>query len=109
MIKLTTITPHLRILKTINEQARGLRFSNIQQNEAVLFPLPQETRINALVDMLFVFMPLGILWLDKNKKIVDIKQAQPFCFYLPQQAASYVLEIHPNKLKKFRKGQTLSW
>ncbi len=108
-MKLASITPKINYRNNPAAQARGLRFSTITDREAYIFPLHSNTRINALVDMLFVFNDLGILWLDHKKKIVDKRCAHPFLFYLPTHAATYVIELHPKHLKRFTVGQTLNF
>ncbi|PIU15236.1 hypothetical protein COT20_01965 [bacterium (Candidatus Gribaldobacteria) CG08_land_8_20_14_0_20_39_15] len=79
--------------------AKGLMFrKNLAQNQAMLFVFTQEG-IRSFW-MKNTLIPLDIIFLDKNKKVVDIiKQAQPCpsqkCeSYRDQQPAQYVLEIN---------------
>lgn len=44
------------------------------------------------IHMLFVFMPLLVLWLDNNKKVVKARKMLPFISYAKARA-KYVLEI----------------
>ena len=78
--------------------AKGLMFrQNLAENEAMLFVFAQEG-IQSFW-MKNTLIPLDIVFLDKNKKVVDItKQAQPCpsdkCpSYRNQISAKYVLEI----------------
>ena len=44
--------------------------------------------------MFFVFFPIDVLFLDKNKRIVEIKKDfKPFTYYRPKNKAMYVVEI----------------
>lgn len=78
--------------------AKGLMFrKNLMENEAMLFILPYEGSHSFW--MKNTLIPLDIIFLDKDKKVVGIaKDAQP-CLsdkcpsYRNQQPARYVLEI----------------
>jgi len=50
--------------------------------------------------MLFVFFPIDVLFLDKNKKVVEIKEnLRPFSFYTPKNKAKYIIELPFNTIK----------
>ena len=62
-------------------------------NEAVILKCPGNSRLFSMIHMLFVFFPIYIIWLDKQKNIVDIKKAYPFQpFLVPRHPAYYVIE-----------------
>ena len=42
--------------------------------------------------MLFVFYKLDVLYLDKNKSVVEKTSLKPFTFYTPKNKAMYVVE-----------------
>jgi len=51
--------------------------------------------------MLFVFYPIDVLFLDKNKIVVEIKENfMPFAFYTPKNKAQYVTELPKGTIKK---------
>jgi uncharacterized membrane protein (UPF0127 family) len=52
------------------------------------------------IHMLFVFMPLLVVWFDKNKKVTKIKILKPFTSF-EEAEGKYVLEI-PLKNKLIR-------
>ena len=53
--------------------------------------------------MLFVFCPIDVLFLDKNKKVVEIKENfMPFTFYTPKNKAKYVIELPSDLIRKTR-------
>ena len=44
--------------------------------------------------MFFVFFPIDVLFLDKNKMIVETKKDfKPFTFYKSKEKAQYVVEL----------------
>jgi uncharacterized membrane protein (UPF0127 family) len=44
--------------------------------------------------MLFVFYSINVLFLDSNKKVIDIKKRlRPFTFYSPKKKAKYIIEL----------------
>jgi len=78
--------------------AKGLMFrKGLAENEAMLFVFAQEGSHSFW--MKNTLIPLDIIWLDKDKKVVEVtKNAQPCqsqkCqSYRNQQPAQYVLEI----------------
>lgn len=43
--------------------------------------------------MLFVFFPIDVLFLDKERKVVELKEDfLPFRFYFPAKKAQYIIE-----------------
>ena len=55
--------------------------------------------------MFFVFFPINVLFLDKNKQIIEIKKNfRPFTTYKSKNKANYVVEISKNK-KEYKIGQ----
>lgn len=52
--------------------------------------------------MMFVFFPIDILYLDSEKKVVEIKEnVKPFTpLIVPSQAAKYILELPSSTIRK---------
>jgi len=85
----------------------GLMFSK-QKN--ILFEADYEGVLFSAIHMLFVFFPIDVIWLDKNKKIVDIKTAYPFqIISMPKKPAKYILELQKGMGKLFRVGNKLKF
>jgi len=79
-------------------------------NYALIFEFPIESRIGTSLHMLFVFFPIDVLFLNKNKIIVDKTTLQPFIpNYTPKKAAKYVIELPTGKIKGLKIGQKISW
>ena len=44
--------------------------------------------------MHLVFFPIDVLWLDRNKRVVELKRDfRPFRMYSPSKKAQYVIEL----------------
>ncbi len=69
-------------------QYLGLMF-HIQQ-PPLLFEFSQEQKIS--LHTFFVFYPINIYFLDKNKKVIETATMKPFRFYFSRNKAKYVLE-----------------
>jgi len=74
--------------RSVPEKARGLMFS---PKKSLLFIFEKERRIS--LHMFFVFFPIDVIFLDRDKKIVDLKENfLPFTFYTSKNKAKYVIE-----------------
>ena len=89
------------LLETPSELSRGLMF----KSGNVILKLNKESKINASIHTFFC-KPLLVVWLDKNKKVVDKKKTFPFWFYTPKKPAMYVFETTRLNLKI---GKKFSW
>ena len=50
--------------------------------------------------MFFVFFPIDVLFLDEDKKVVEIKKKfEPFTLYNPKNKAKYVIELPQGAVK----------
>ena len=53
--------------------------------------------------MIFVFFPIDVIYLNKNKKVIEMKSNfRPFTFYSPKKNAKYVIELPKGTIKKSR-------
>jgi uncharacterized membrane protein (UPF0127 family) len=69
------------------------------ENEGLWLVGKSESRAEATIHMFFVFFPIGVLWLDRENKVVDKTVARPFRpVYAPQAPAIGVLECQPAAL-----------
>ena len=79
----------LTLCKTWFSKVRGLMFS---RKKNLMFVFEKEKLIP--LHMWFVFFPIDVLFLDKGKKIVEIKRnLRPFSLYWPKNKAKYVVEL----------------
>jgi len=95
------ISKNARICKNVLSKGFGLMFS---RKQTLIFVFRKE-KINPL-HMLFVFYPIDVLFLDKNKVVVEIKKNfKPFSFYTPNKKSMYIIEI-PKNIKEKIKTET---
>ena len=78
-------------------KAIGLMFSMNPKNLVFFFKKEEIVPLH----MLFVIFPIDVLFLDKNKKVVELKENfRPFTFYTPKAKAKYVIELPKGAVKK---------
>mgnify|MGYP001571234577 CR=1 FL=1 len=76
----------------------GLMFSK-KIRVPLIFRFNEEKMIS--LHMLFVFYPIDVLFLDKNKIVVDKKENfKPFTFYKSKKKAMYAVELPNGTIKK---------
>ena len=90
---------------------RGLMFRRrLEPEQAYLFVFGNESVIAASVHMAFVFFPISLVWLDAQRRVVDVRLATPFClYYAPRQAARYLVEGTPGLLGGVQLGDLLAF
>jgi uncharacterized protein len=82
-------------------QATGLQFHKKIVDEAHIFPFPSERKVP--LTMWFVFFPIDVLYLDKNKKIVEMKENfRPFTNYFPKSKSAFVIELPAGTIKEHK-------
>jgi uncharacterized membrane protein (UPF0127 family) len=100
-----------RYCDTFKSRLKGLMFRRrIETNEGLLLVQNHDSKSDASIHMLAVFMDLAIIWIDSNFSIVDIKLAKSWRLaYFPARPAMYTLEIHPERISEFKVGDTVSF
>lgn len=89
-------------------KAFGFMFRFRKPDYALVFVFRSERRAD--LHMLFVFFPIDVLFLDKNKKIIDIKKKfKPFSYYAPKAHAKYVIEVPVGRLNKTGVGDRIDF
>ncbi|MFT4308040.1 MAG: DUF192 domain-containing protein [Candidatus Woesearchaeota archaeon] len=85
-----------RLARTQWEKARGLMFSRPHD---VLFEFGEEEKLK--FHMVFVFYPIDIIFMDKQMRVVDLKERfRPFTFYYSKACSSTVLEAYHGFIKE---------
>lgn len=102
------------VAENILEKIRGLMFRELDDKEALLLKFPKEKRWG--IWMAFVPQDLALLFLDKEKEIVDKKLAEKLSLdprswkiYKPVERCKYVLECNPGKIEEAETGEKLEW
>ena len=77
-----------KLCRSFLSKALGLMFS---RKRNLLFVFDKEQRI--MLHNFFVFYPINLVLMDRNKKIIEIKKNfKPFTFYKSRTKAEYLLE-----------------
>ena len=77
-----------------------------RHNLVMVFPEERKVKLHNW----FVFYPIDVLFLDKQKKIIEIKENfKPFTFYYSKKKASYVVELPVGKAKLCKINEVLDF
>ena len=105
--------PALRVCycDTFISRLRGLTFRrSLPDDEGILLVQSRENRLDAAIHMLFMWMDIAVVWLNGQKRVVDICLARRWHpFYVPKAPASYVLELSPARLANFAVGDQIEF
>lgn len=115
MIKNTSknkvLAKDIKICKNIFAKCKGLIFSRKIIDRGLVFIFNKEKKHS--IHMLFVFFPIDVLWLDKNKKVIDIKENfKPFSLLAkPKKKAKFIVELPAGTIKNSRThiGNKIIW
>jgi hypothetical protein len=97
--------------RSFMERLRGLMLhAPIGLEDGAMLDQKRASKVDASIHMFFVGFDLGIIWLDTDHKVVDIRLARSWRpLYFPTQPARYVLEIHPARMGEFFVGDTIQF
>lgn len=96
----TTILGEVKCLDSFYSQTRGLMFRKKLKDHALLFKLKKPMKLS--IHMLFVFYPIDFLFLDKEKKIVDLGHLRPFLgFKTASKKIEYLIELPFGTIEKY--------
>ena len=87
-------------------QLRGLMFTkSLPDGQGVLLVQKEDSRINASIHMMFMWIDLAVVWINSDYTVVDLVLARRWkLVYLPKKAAKYVLETGVSHLVDFNIG-----
>jgi uncharacterized membrane protein (UPF0127 family) len=104
-----TLVRRARRADSFFTRLRGLTFRRrLGAHEALWLVGSRENRVDAAIHMFFVFFPIGVLWLDKDNRVVDTVLARPFRpLYLPKGPAISLLECQPAVLERVELGDKI--
>ncbi|MFP4322711.1 MAG: DUF192 domain-containing protein [Anaerolineales bacterium] len=90
---------------------RGLMLrADLPADEGLLFVHRRASRIDATIHMLFMLIPIGVVWLDADRRVVDAKLAKPWRLaYAPAKPAQYYIEAVPDILGRVSVGDVLEF
>ena len=87
------------------------KFKGLMLRKEVKRPLvlvmDRESRLGASIHMMFMRFPIDAVFLDGDKRVVDIARLEPWALnYTPKKAAKYVVEMKAGTAK-FKIGEKL--
>jgi uncharacterized protein len=93
-------------------QGTGLTFRtrNAVNNKAWIFRFNKPRKV--AITMFFVFFPIDIVFLDKDKRVVELKEnLRPFRNYISKEKIHSFIELKQGIIKKYsiKKGQHLTF
>lgn len=84
--------------------------SSLPADEGLLFVYGSESIAATAIHMFFVFMSIGVVWLDAKGTVVDKVLAKPWRpYYAPRTKAQYFIEASPSILDKVEIGDRLTF
>lgn len=85
---------------------RGFLFRRaLEEGEGLVLVERRESRMSTAIHMLFVFLDLGVIWVNGDGEVVDTVRARPWRLsYAPQAPARYVVEADPGMLTQVAVG-----
>jgi len=93
----------IRFCRNFLSKSIGLVFHKMLKDKGLVFIYKKERKIS--LHMVFVFFPIDVLFLDKSKKVIEMKkQFRPFSFYTPSNKSQYVLELPAGIIQKTKTG-----
>jgi uncharacterized membrane protein (UPF0127 family) len=79
-------------------------------SEGLMFVGERLSVMDSSIHMFFMHFDLGVIWLDAEKRVVDLKLARSWRpFYRPHDAALFTIETHPDRLSDFSLGDQLDF
>lgn len=106
------IMPKVKIADTHWKKTKGLMFEDKNKFDyALVFDLGKESQISATIHMMFVFFPIDVVYLNKEKRVVDIvKGLKPFTpSYTPKARSCYFIELPEGKASGIGINDSLEW
>ena len=90
---------------------RGLMFrKSIPDDWGLLLVEAKDSIVNTSIHMFFVFIDLGVVWINDAGKVVDLCEAKKWVtIKAPKKPARYILEVTPSRLAEFKVGDYISF
>lgn len=103
------VLKRVRICASFWCRFRGLQLvRHLPADEGLLFVSNREGKAHTTIHMFFMLFSIGIVWLDRNGRVVDQCLAKPWRpAYAPAAPAQYFLEAHPQVLTRVKVGDRL--
>ena len=104
------IVKNHRFCDSIASKALGLMFSRKITDTGLVFRFDDRVEERRALHMFFVFYPIDVLFLDREKRIVEIKRHfRPFTFYLPKKKSTFIIELPDSRAKECSIGDSVTF
>jgi len=106
----TVVCKKSKYLKSILSKSIGLMFSQKIYDTGLIFVFNKPTVVH--LHMFFVFFPIDVFFLNKNKKVIELKENfLPFTLWFSKVKSSFIIETPKNTIKNSntRIGDTLAF
>jgi len=80
----------------------GLMFRNNLERGLILKLPSSRSRRGSAIHMFFMKFPLDIIFVDADKKIVDMVSIEPWKTYTPKAPAKYVIELKEGSINNYK-------
>ncbi len=80
----------------------GLMLRKNPENGMILKLPSSRSRRGSAIHMFFMRFPLDIIFLDDNKKVVDMVSIKPWKTYTPKSPAKYVVELEEGSINNYK-------
>ncbi len=80
----------------------GLMFRKDPERGLILKLPSSRSRRGSSIHMFFMRFPLDIIFLDADKKIVDMVSIKPWKTYTPKAPSKYVIELEEGSINKYK-------
>ncbi|HEX7467390.1 MAG TPA: DUF192 domain-containing protein [Methanobacterium sp.] len=80
----------------------GLMFRKDPEKGLILKLPSSRSRRGSSIHMFFMRFPLDIIFLDEDKKIVDMVSIKPWKTYTPKAPSKYVIELEEGSINKYK-------
>jgi uncharacterized protein len=94
-----TRVAHADLANSFLSRFMGLMFKGNIENGLVLKIPPGRGRRGSGIHMFFMRIPLDVIFLDEEKRVVDLINLKPWQVYNPKKPARFVLELPEGTLK----------
>lgn len=101
----------VRYCDTFLSQLKGYMFQkSLSTDEGLLLVQGKENRVDSTIHMFFMNFDLAVIWIGRDKKVVDLCLAHRWRpYYAPRKPAQFILETHPARLDQFHIGDQLAF
>ena len=101
-----TLANQAKISGSLLFKSLGLMFSRPLKDKGLVFVFNRDVKIS--LHMFFVFFTIDVLFLDKDRKVVEIKENFfPFSVYFPRNRYRYGVELPKGTSRRIHKYQPI--